>query len=72
VHFPNLIIADVTGGMARRAAQLRARYAIRPADGLHVATALANRATGFVTNDRALARLGPELDIIALDDFVTP
>ena len=70
VQFPNLTLADVTRGIARRAAQLRARYHVRLADALQVATALVHGATAFVTNDRRLARLSPELDVIALDDFV--
>lgn len=68
VHFPHLILADVTRDVARRAAQLRARYRIRPADALQVASALLHGATAFVTNDRQLARLAPELDVIVLDD----
>ena len=68
--FPNLILADVTRDEARRAAQLRARHNVRPAVALQVATALVHRATAFVTNDRRLACLSPELDVIALDDFV--
>jgi len=71
VHFPHLTLADVTRDVARRAAQLRARYRLRPADALQVATALVHRATAFVTNDRRLARLEPVLDIIILDDFAT-
>ena len=70
VHFPHLTLADVTRDVARRAAQLRARYRLRPADALQVATALVHGATAFVTNDRRLARLSPVLDIIVLDDFV--
>ena len=69
VHFPHLILADVTRDVARRAAQLRARYHLRPADALQVATALVNEATAFVTNDRRLARLSPLLGIIILDDL---
>jgi len=69
VHFPHLILADVTRGVARRAAQLRASYRLRPADALQVATALVRGATAFVTNDRRLSRLGPLLDVILLDDF---
>jgi predicted nucleic acid-binding protein len=70
VHFPHLSIADVTRDVARRAAQLRARFGVRPADALQVATALAECATAFVTNDRRLSRLAAALDVIVLDDFV--
>jgi predicted nucleic acid-binding protein len=69
VHFPNLTLADVTRDVARRAAQLRARYRVRPADALQAATALVHGATAFVTNDRQLVRLEPVLDVILLEDF---
>jgi len=72
VHFPHLTLADVTRDVARRAAQLRARYRFRPADALQLATALVHGATAFVTNDRRLTRLAPILDIIILDDFAQP
>ena len=39
IHFPHLILADVTRDVARRAARLRARYRLRPADALQAATA---------------------------------
>ena len=47
VHFPNLILGDVTRDVARRAAQLRAHYGIRPVDALQVATTLLHRGTAF-------------------------
>ena len=72
VHFPHLTLADVTRKVARRAAQLRARYRLRPADALQVATAMVHRATAFVTNDRQLTRLAEMLDVIILDDFSSP
>jgi predicted nucleic acid-binding protein len=72
VHFPRLTLAHVTRDVARRAAQLRARYRLRPAGALQVATALVSGATAFVTNDRRLRRLKPVLDIIILDDFALP
>ena len=68
--FPHLTLMDVTRDVARRAAQLRARYRLRPADALQVATALVHEATAFVSNDRQLARLAPTLDVIILDDFL--
>jgi len=69
IHFPHLILADVTRDIARRAAQLRARYRVGPADALQAATALVHGATAFVSNDRALARLSPVLDVVILDDL---
>lgn len=70
VHFPHLTLAEVTRDVARRAAQLRARYRLRPADALQAATALIHEATALVTNDRELARLAPVLDVVVLDDVV--
>jgi len=69
VHFPHLAVADVTRDIARQAAQLRARHRIRPVDAIQLATALVHGATAFVTNDAALARLTPVLDLVLLDDL---
>jgi predicted nucleic acid-binding protein len=69
VHFPNLTVVDVTREVARRAAQLRARYRIRPADALQAAAALEHGATALVTNDRILERLSPVLEVVILDDL---
>lgn len=70
VHFPHLRVADVTRAGARRAAQLRARANLRPADALQVATALQHGATAFVTNDKALAHVGGLVDVVMLEEFV--
>ena len=70
VHFPHLTLTNVTRNVARKAAQIRATYSIRPADALHVATALTHEATAFITNDKGLTRLHPLLEIIRLDDFL--
>lgn len=69
-NFPNLTVANVTRDVARKAAQLRAQYNIRPADALLVATGLINGATAWVSNDTQLRRLAPELEIITLDDWL--
>jgi len=71
IHFPHLLLADVTRDVARRAAQLRARHRIRPADALQVAAALIHGATAFVTNDRTLVRLSSVLAVIVLDDCIS-
>lgn len=68
-HFPNLRLADVTRDVARRAAQLRGRYRLRPADALQVATALLLGATAWLTNDHELVRLNSTLDVVVLDDI---
>ena len=70
-HFPHLQIVDLTRNVARRAAQLRAYYSLRPADALQVATAVTHQATLWVSNDKKLKCLSPQLDILILDDFVT-
>ena len=45
VNFPNLRLTDVSREIARQAAKLRAKYNVRPADALQVATALTGGAT---------------------------
>ena len=67
VHFPHLTILDVTRDVARRAAQLRAEYRLRPADALQIGTAIVHGATAFVSNDRALLRVAPTLEIVILE-----
>ena len=68
-NFPKLEILDVDRHVSRRAAQLRARFRIRPADALQVATCLLHPVDVYITNDRQLARLRPVLDVIVLGDF---
>lgn len=71
VNFPNLRLLDVTRQIARRAAQLRATFNVRPADAVQVASALAGGATLWVSNDKQLTRLAPVIDILLLDDYLT-
>ena len=71
VNFPHLSLINVDRDVARRAAQLRANYNIRPADAIHVATAMVNGATAFVSNDHKFQRLGNIIDIVILDDLLT-
>ncbi|MCA9954029.1 MAG: PIN domain-containing protein [Anaerolineales bacterium] len=70
-NFPNLTIMDVSRDVARKAAQLRALYNVRPADALLVATGLIAGATAWVSNDTQLRRLTSELEIFVLDDWLT-
>lgn len=68
-NFPHLTIVDVTRPVARQAARIRGKYHLRPADALHVASALTGGATAFVTNDRHLGRLDGEVNVYVLDDY---
>jgi predicted nucleic acid-binding protein len=68
--YPNLTIAGFNPATARRAAELRAIYRLRPADALQVAACLQGGATAFLTNDKALRRIAEEIHVMILDDFV--
>lgn len=70
VNFPHLRLVDITREVARQAAQLRAKYNLRPADALQVATAMVSGATAWLSNDKPLKRLEPVIEVINLEDFV--
>ncbi|KYH42752.1 MAG: hypothetical protein AYL33_001000 [Candidatus Bathyarchaeota archaeon B63] len=55
--FPNLEIKQVDAEVAERAAEIRARYGVRPPDALQVAASLTNNADAFITNDEELKRI---------------
>ncbi|MBZ5727565.1 MAG: PIN domain-containing protein [Acidobacteriia bacterium] len=57
VTYPNLEWVAPDLEIAGLAAQLRARYGLRPPDALQAATAIRSQATGLVTNDRILERV---------------
>lgn len=68
-NHPNLAVTAIDRPIAHRAAELRARHRLRPADALQVAACLEQGATAFLTNDRELRRI-TELQILILEDFV--
>jgi len=68
-NFPNLTVTEIDRLTVRRAAELRARHGLRPADALQVAACVEHEATGFLTNDRDLRRV-TETQVILLEDFV--
>ena len=70
MNFPNLAIVDIDRDIARIAAQLRARFDVRPPDALQVAVGLAFGGKGFLTNDHRLSVLKPLTEIIMLDDYL--
>ncbi|MBI2848711.1 MAG: type II toxin-antitoxin system VapC family toxin [Chloroflexi bacterium] len=68
-NYPHLVIAEINRPTVRRAAGLRARHGLRPADALQVAACLEHGATAFLTNDRDLRRI-TETQVVLLEDFV--
>jgi predicted nucleic acid-binding protein len=70
MNFPNLEIVNIDRDVARIAAQLRARFEVRPPDALQVAASLVMGAHGFLTNDHRLSVLGPITEILVLDDYI--
>lgn len=70
-NFPNLRIVDFDRTISRRAAQLRACYRVRPADAIQLATAIISEADVFVSNDLALGRVQPEIEIVLLEEFAS-
>lgn len=68
---PGLEIYPVDGKVAKEGARLRARYALRTPDALHLATALVHGATAFLTNDREFRKAqGCGLEILLLDELL--
>ena len=54
---PDILILPFTAEIADHYARIRARYRVRPADAIHLATAADAKVDLFVTNDRALHKL---------------
>ena len=68
-NYPHLTILDVNREVARRAAQLRTDFNLRPADALQVAACICGDAQVFITNDKRLKRLEP-IKVTILDDLI--
>lgn len=70
-NFPNLTLAPLTRDVILTAAALRARHGLKTPDALIIATALEQKATLLVTNDRSWRRV-PGIEIYCLSDAVSP
>jgi predicted nucleic acid-binding protein len=66
---PHLRVVPFNGDAHRRAAELRARYGLRPPDAMLMGSALAEGATAYLTNDSRL-RAVAELAVLLLSEFV--
>lgn len=67
----SLEIRPVSAGVARRAAQVRARLGGRPERALQIATALEDSADLFVTRNSGLRRIAGT-GVLDMDDFARP
>lgn len=63
--FPNLKIKPIDFHTAEKAAELRAKYRIKPADALQLGAALVENANAFVTNDEKLKQV-EEIETIVM------
>ncbi|MFQ6064322.1 MAG: type II toxin-antitoxin system VapC family toxin [Candidatus Bathyarchaeia archaeon] len=63
--FPNLKIKPIDFHTAEKAAELRAKYGIKPPNAIHLAAALTERANAFVTNDEKLKQV-EEIETIVM------
>lgn len=61
-------LIPITIPISEVAADLRARYALRSPDALHLATAIHAECDAFLTNDIALKRVS-EIRVLVLDDL---
>ena len=68
--FPNLEIRNIDAEVAERAAEIRAKYGVKPPDALQVTTSLINNAEAFITNDKELKKIR-EIETIVMDEALT-
>ena len=68
--FPNLEIRNIDAEVAERAAEIRAKYGVKPPDALQVAASLINNAEVFITNDRELKKIR-EIETIVMNEALT-
>jgi predicted nucleic acid-binding protein len=66
--FPNLKLKPVNDGVAQRAAEIIAKYNLRPPDAIQLASCLEEGAEAFFTNDRGL-KIVREVEVHTLRDY---
>lgn len=63
-----ITLIPVNKNIARKAAELRAKYRLKTPDAIHIATALETRCQAFLTNDMGLKRV-IEIQVLVLDEL---
>ena len=67
---PQFEVYDFTTPLAYSAGQLRYNHkSLKAADSIHIATAIENKATQFITNDERLSKLKLDIEIVPLATF---
>lgn len=59
----------VDGEIARKTAEIRAKYGIKTPDAIQIATAIVAQANAFITNDGDLKKV-KEIEVLILQDFL--
>jgi len=67
--FPNLKIMSIDTEVAEKAAEMRAKYTMRPPDALQLAVALVGDAQAFITNDEKMRRVR-EIDVTVMKEAI--
>lgn len=65
----NILVAEITHAIAKRAARLRATHNLRLPDAFQLAAAIEHGASHFITNDARLKRVN-DIRVLALDDYL--
>ena len=67
-NFPNLTISPLSSDIARKAAELRAKYGIKTPDSIQIATAILEKTDLFLTNDNSLTKI-KEIPVMPLSEI---
>ncbi|MBI2448141.1 type II toxin-antitoxin system VapC family toxin [Candidatus Microgenomates bacterium] len=71
LNMPNLKIYPTNVAILNKAAQIRAKFGIRPMDSICYANAIYGRAKVFITNDRELQKIKDKsIKIIVIEDYL--
>lgn len=68
-NFPNLTLLDVDMEVAEKAAEIRAKYRVRPPDAIQLGAAILFDAEAFITNDRELSKVR-EIEVVIMDEVL--
>ena len=66
---PSIDLFDLTIEIAKKAAEIRARYGLKTPDSIQLATAVYNNADYFLTNDIRLKAV-KEIEMLILDELI--